>query len=237
MDDQSFRLGDHGRYPAKNLMTRLSNESFWEIVDASIKTHYNHPEFQSRQDAELRILLSKLSDEQLLYFDGWSTLSTNRLNSSALICAADVFYDEGEFSDDSLWYHCNWVTSLGSKKWNLAYNDPDAFYAGFANEIDYPIRCQYDGGSFAYPVVSDLLELRGIDESPVAEIDDLYEQERKKPDDRNLTEFPMLRDRLSEYACSSFARYDSNLFERARNYWESQTGAGQQSVEPNRPKL
>ena len=209
----------------KKSMARLSNESFWKIVDDSIKTHYNHPEFESLQETELRLRLSKLSDAELLYFDGWSTLATNRLNASPLICAADVFFDEGEFSDDGWWYHCNWVTSLGSKLWNRAFTDPDDFYAKFANEVDYPIRFHYDAGSFAYPIVSDELERRGIEESPVAEIDELFELERQKPDNRGLIDFPNLRAKLAEHECNSFARYDSDFYERAREHWENQGNA------------
>ena len=204
-------------------MAKLSNEAFWDIVDATIKTHHNHPEFESLQAAELRTQLSRLSDLELRYFDRWSTLATYRMDGSPLICAADVFFGEGEFSDDGLWYHCNWVTSLGSEQWNRAINDPDDFYARFANDVDYPLRLHYDAGSFAYPIVLEQIESRQMGDLEIKEMDELIESERQKPDERNLENFPKLKAKLVEHSCDDFDPFDCELMKRARKHWEKQT--------------
>jgi len=203
-------------------MAQLSNKAFWEIVDATIKTHYNHPEFESLQESELRTALSNLSDLDLRYFDYWSTIATYRMNRSALICAADVFFGEGEFSDDGLWYHCNWIASLGSEQWNLAISDPDGFYSRLANDVDYPLRFHYDAGSFAYRIVFEQFESRQMGDLKIDEMDKLIETERNKPREIGPESFPKLHAKLNEHSCDDFDPFDCDLAKRAQKHWEDQ---------------
>ena len=198
----------------------MNLSSFLEVIDSTTELHHNHPDHDATQERLLANALRKLPDEELHYFDAWSSFATNLLNGSSLNSAASKFYGDGEFSDDFWWYHCNWVVSLGSIKFKLAIHDPDSFYASFATERDFPISANYDAGSFGYGPYLNEIERRGIGEPLAVDPVDELSSELTRISKLERSEFPKITNQLSKHKCDYFDSYDGPLRSAAIRIWD-----------------
>ena len=196
---------------------------FLNFIDSTATLHYNHPDHTSNQEQLLASSLRSVTDADLYRFDAWSSLATNLLDGSSLNSAANRFYGNGEFSDDSWWYHCNWVVSLGSSKFKTAIADPDSFYASFATERDFPISPSYDAGSFGYGQYLDEVQRRRLTDDVTLDLQDDLSEELSRVSKLNHSDFPKIDRQLSDHGREYFCSFEDPLLSAAVAHWQRTT--------------
>ena len=172
---------------------------FWRIINNSVSS------LQSEQLSVIAAHLRKLSDVKLYECWVYFYIAVDELHSWQLFNAADFFFGESSFSDDTWEYHRRWIVSRGEQEWKLAIKSPDDFYSRFVDEV------RMSNESFEALTLPFLNEIeRRVEENPDSTLTTVVDRPRlrwqdtpaKSSDFPNL--FPKIAGKLEKYGVESF---------------------------------